>query len=131
MVNRNNYPFRLANPLEVQYEVLDKLVLIWNFINTGGIMAVNLRDNVKPISYIKTNAADMMKYVNERKSPIIITQKGEARAVLMDIETYQETEDAFALMNIIKLAEDDIKNGRVKKAEDVFGDLRKKITTDN
>jgi prevent-host-death family protein len=90
-------------------------------------MAINLKEDIKPISYIKTNAAEMMKYVNERKNPIIITQNGEARAVLIDIETYQDTQDAFALMNIIKIAEKDIKNGRVRKAEDVFDDLRKTI----
>jgi prevent-host-death family protein len=90
-------------------------------------MPINLRDNVKPISYIKTNAAAMMKYVQERKNPVIITQNGEAKAVLIDIDTYQDTEDAFALMNIIKIAENDIKNGKVKKADDVFNDLRKKI----
>jgi len=90
-------------------------------------MPVTLRENIKPISYIKTNAAKMMKYVNERKSPIIITQNGEAKAVLMDIETYQETEDAFALMNILKLAEKDIENGRVRKSDDVFNDLKEKI----
>jgi len=91
-------------------------------------MALKLRENVKPISYIKTNAAEMMKYVNERKNPIIITQNGEARAVLMDIDSYQDTEDAFALMNIIKIAEKDIENGNAKKADDVFKDLRKKLT---
>jgi prevent-host-death family protein len=90
-------------------------------------MAINLKEDIKPISYIKTNAAEMMKYVNERKNPIIITQNGEAKAVLIDIETYQDTQDAFALMNIIKIAENDIENGRVRKAEDVFKDLRKKI----
>jgi prevent-host-death family protein len=91
-------------------------------------MAVNLRENVKPISYIKTNAAEMMRYVNERKTPIIITQNGQAKAVLIDIETYQDTEDAFALMNIIKLAETDVENGKVRKADDVFKDLMEKIT---
>jgi prevent-host-death family protein len=90
-------------------------------------MAINLRENVKPISYIKTNAAGMMKYVNERKNPIIITQNGEAKAVLMDIETYQDTEDAFALMNIVKIAEKDIEKGKVRKADEVFNELRKKI----
>jgi prevent-host-death family protein len=61
-------------------------------------MAINLKEDIKPISYIKTNAAEMMKYVNERRNPIIITQNGEAKAVLIDIETYQDTQDAFALM---------------------------------
>jgi prevent-host-death family protein len=90
-------------------------------------MAINLKEDIKPISYIKTNAAEMMRYVNERKKPIIITQNGEARAVLVDIETYQKTQDAFALLNIIKLGENDIKNGRTKPADKVFSDLKKKI----
>jgi len=70
----------------------------------------------------------MMKYVNERKNPIIITQNGEAKAVLIDIETYQDTEDAFALMNIVKLAEMDVASGKVRKTDNVFKDLREKIT---
>jgi prevent-host-death family protein len=90
-------------------------------------MAINLKEDIKPISYIKTNAAEMMKYVNERKNPIVITQNGEAKAVLMDIETYQNTQNAFALMNIIKIAEKDLEKGKVRKAGDVFADLRKKI----
>jgi len=91
-------------------------------------MSVNLRDNVRPISYIKTNAAEMLKYVNERKTPVIITQNGEARAVLIDIGTYQDTEDAFALMNIIKTAEKDVESGKSRKAGDVFSDIKEKIT---
>jgi prevent-host-death family protein len=90
-------------------------------------MALNLRDNVKPISYVKTNAADMMNYVNERRNPIIITQNGEARAVLMDINTYQDNEDAFALLSLLKLAEKDVENGNVKDSEEVFKELRKKF----
>jgi len=91
-------------------------------------MALKLRENVKPISYIKTNAAKMMKYVNECKNPIIITQNGEAKAVLIDINSYQDTEDAFALMNILKIAEKDIENGNARKANEVFSDLRKRLT---
>ena len=89
-------------------------------------MALNLRDNVKPISFVKTNAAEMMNYVNERRNPIIITQNGEARAVLMDINTYQDNEDAFALLSLFKLAEKDIENGNVRDSEEVFKELRKK-----
>jgi prevent-host-death family protein len=90
-------------------------------------MAINLKNDIKPISYIKTNAAEMMKYVNERKNPIVITQNGEARAVLVDIETYQEIQDAFALMSLIKIAERDIQNGNVEPAKEVFSELRKEI----
>ena len=91
-------------------------------------MALNLRDNVKPISYVKTNAAKMMDYVNERRNPIIITQNGEARAVLMDINTYQDNEDAFALLSILKLAEKDIENGNIKDSKTVFKELKERLT---
>ena len=90
-------------------------------------MAINLVADIKPISYIKTNAADMMKYVTERRNPIVITQNGEAKAVLVDVKTYQETQDAFALLNLIKIAEKDIQNGDYESLENVFSDLRKEI----
>ena len=91
-------------------------------------MALTLRDNIKPISYVKTNAAKMLDYVNERRNPIIITQNGEARAVLMDINTYQDNEDAFALLSLLKMAEKDIENGNVKDSKIVFKELREKLT---
>ena len=77
----------------------------------------------RTISDITTNAADMMKYVNEQKSPIFITQNGKTTAVLMDITTYQETQDAFTLLNIIKIAEKDIENSKIRNAQDIFSEL--------
>jgi prevent-host-death family protein len=64
-------------------------------------MAINLKNDIKPISYIKQNEAEMMITVNERKSPIVITQNGEARAVLVDIETYSDS----TLQQLIYMAE--------------------------
>ena len=93
----------------------------------GDNMALNLRNNVKPISYVKTNAAEMMNYVNEHRNPIIITQNGEARAVLMDINTYQDNEDALALLCLLRISEKDIENGNVKDSEVVFKELREKF----
>jgi prevent-host-death family protein len=93
-------------------------------------MAINLKNDIKPVSYIKNNAAEVMKYVNERKSPVVITQNGEARAVLVDIETYQETQDAFALINLIKIAEKDMRDGNVEPADKVFAELRTEIGED-
>jgi len=91
-------------------------------------MALNLATDIKPISYVKTNAANMMKYVNEKRNPIVITQNGEAKAVLVDIQTYQETQDAFALLQLIKIAEKDIENGNVRRPDDVFTELRNQLT---
>jgi prevent-host-death family protein len=89
-------------------------------------MATNLKEDIKPISYIKTNAADMMRYVNENKNSIIITQNGEAKAVLIDIGEYQDMQNAFHLLNIIQLSEKDVKSGNTKKSEDVFGNIKGK-----
>lgn len=89
-------------------------------------MAVNLQEDIKPISYIKTNAAEMMKYVNDNKNSIVITQNGEAKAVLMDIESYQTIQNAFNLLRIIQLSEKDINSGHYKSSEDVFKNLKGK-----
>jgi prevent-host-death family protein len=89
-------------------------------------MSVNLKADIKPISYIKTNAADMMKYVNENKNPIIITQNGEAKAVLMDVDSYQDMQNAFSLMGIIKEAEKEIERKDYKESDVVFNELRKR-----
>ena len=89
-------------------------------------MAINLKADIKPISYIKTNAADMMKYVNENRNPIIITQNGEAKAVLLDVDSYQEMKNAFSLMGIIKEAEKEIEKKDYRESEVVFSELRKR-----
>jgi len=90
-------------------------------------MFVNVAENIKPVSYIKSNVSDVMDYVYENRNPVVITKNGEARAVLIDIDTYQKTQDAFALLNIIKLAESDIKAKRVRKANLVFSELKDKL----
>ena len=90
-------------------------------------MSIDLKDNIKPISYIKTNAADMMKYVNDHKKSIIITQNGEAKAVLVDINSYQTMKDAFDIIKMIKLSEKDIKAGHYKDSDKVFSELKDRI----
>lgn len=89
----------------------------------GEISMINLKEDIKPISYIKTNAADMMRYVSEVKNPVIITQNGEAKAVLVDIESYQGIKDAFNLMKILQLSEKEIEKGHYKNADDVFKEI--------
>lgn len=93
-------------------------------------MTINVKDDIKPISYIKTNAADMMKYVNDNKNSIIITQHGEAKAVLIDIESYQTMQNAFNLVKMIQLSEKDIRSGRFKEFDTVFKELHKRLTSE-
>jgi prevent-host-death family protein len=90
-------------------------------------MSINLSQDIKPISYIKTNAADMMRYVNDNKNPIVITQNGEAKAVLVDIESYQKMQDAFTLLKIVQLSEKDVRAGNFKDSKEVFSEIRKRF----
>ena len=89
-------------------------------------MMTNVLECIKPISYVKTNAADMMNFVNDRREPLIITQNGESRAVLIDIESYQEMKDAFNLLKIIQFSEKNVREGKAKPAKEVFSNLRRK-----
>ena len=94
-------------------------------------MITDVQECIKPISYIKSNAADMMNFVNEKKEPLIITQNGESRAVLIDVESYQEMKNAFSMLKLIQFSQIDVKAGKSKKAEDVFSDLRRKYKLGN
>ena len=94
-------------------------------------MITNIQECIKPISYIKTNAADMMNFVNDRKEPLIITQNGESRAVLIDVESYQKMKNAFTLLKIIQLSEKDVKAGKTKTASEVFADLKRQYKLGN
>jgi len=94
-------------------------------------MNINLTEDVKPISYIKTNAAEMMDYINHHRNPIIITQHGEARGVFLDIESYQDMINALSLMKLLQFSEKSIREGKIYDNEQVFSELRKKIGRKN
>lgn len=56
---------------------------------------------VKPISYLKANAAEVLSQLAEKREPVVITQNGEAKAVLQDVATYEETQETLALLKIL------------------------------
>ncbi|MGB2806630.1 MAG: type II toxin-antitoxin system Phd/YefM family antitoxin [Sedimentisphaerales bacterium] len=88
---------------------------------------MNFKDDIKPISYIKTNAADMLKRVNETHNPIVITQNGEAKAVLLDTDSYQEMLNSIGIMKLISQSEKEIEDGKILKNDAVFRELRNNI----
>lgn len=88
---------------------------------------MKISTDIKPISFLKSKAADMLKQVNETHRPIIITQNGEPRAVLQDPESYENMRNAIGLMKLISLGEEDILNEKSKSQEDVFSGLEKQV----
>ena len=88
---------------------------------------MNLKEDIKPISYIKTNAADMLKRVNATHNPIVITQNGEARAVLLDTESYQSMVNTIGILKLLSLSEKEIEEGHVSENDAVFSRLEKRL----
>ena len=88
---------------------------------------MNLREDIRPISYIKTNAADMLKRVNDTHNPIVITQNGEAKAVLMDTESYQDMRNSLGILKLCAEGEKDIENGDVFTQDEVFNAIEDRL----
>lgn len=87
---------------------------------------MRLSSQIKPISYVKANAAEVLRSLAERQEPLVITQNGEARAVLQDIASYEETQETLALLKILALGNRDVEQGRVKPVKEVVERLRAK-----
>lgn len=78
---------------------------------------------IKPISYVKAHAAELLERVNQEREPIIITQNGEARAVLVDVRTYDESQETLALQQILLLADKQIEAGETVPIEEVMSEF--------
>ena len=81
---------------------------------------MNISRDIKPVSYLKAKAADLLKQVNETRRPVIITQNGEPRAVLQDPESYEKMRNAIGLLKILAISEEEIKTGDVIPNDAVF-----------
>ncbi|WP_290900578.1 type II toxin-antitoxin system Phd/YefM family antitoxin [Aquabacterium sp.] len=81
---------------------------------------------VKPISYLKANAAEVLAHITELREPLVITQNGEAKAVLLDVASFDETQETLALLKILALGNQDVAEGKVKPVAEVVARLRAK-----
>ena len=84
---------------------------------------MNISKDIKPITYLKSRAADLLKQINETHRPVVITQNGEPKAVLQDPESYENMRNAISILKLISLGEEDIKGGKSKLQEEVFADI--------
>ena len=88
---------------------------------------MDIKNDIKPISYIKTHAADMLKRVNETQNPMIITQNGEAKAVLLDTESYQQMTRSIGILKILATGEKEIEQDKLVDNEAVFEEIQNKL----
>lgn len=88
---------------------------------------MNISSDIKPVSFLKSHAADILKQINDTHRPVVITQNGEPRAVLQDPESYDNMRKAIGLLKLISQGEEDIKQGNTKTQDRVFKDIEKML----
>jgi prevent-host-death family protein len=84
---------------------------------------------IKPISYLKANAAEVLQELTDQRQPMVITQNGEARAVLQDVASYEQTQETLALLKILALGNQQVALRRVKPLADIAKRIRAAMTT--
>ncbi|HNR87988.1 MAG TPA: type II toxin-antitoxin system Phd/YefM family antitoxin [Spirochaetota bacterium] len=88
---------------------------------------MNIKEDIRPISYVKAHAADILSQISKTRRPLYVTQNGEAKAVILDTDSYQEMQKALGLLKIIAQGENDVRRGRLVPQEDVFSKVEKKM----
>ncbi len=86
---------------------------------------MNISNDIKPISYLKSKAADLLKQVNETHRPVIITQNGEPKAVLQDTQSYEKMRNAIGLLKLLSISEEEIKNDSTINNDDLLRKIEK------
>ncbi|QUX94966.1 antitoxin, Phd family protein [Marinomonas sp. CT5] len=90
---------------------------------------MKLSDQVKPISYLKAHAAEVVRNLSTNMQPMVITQNGEAKAVIQDIKSYEQTQETMALLKMLALGQRQIEEGKVQPAGDLVAKLRNRSKT--
>lgn len=88
---------------------------------------MNLSQDVKSISHLKTKTADVINSVNKNQRAMIITQNGEAKAVIQSMKSYENLQNSLTLLKLIVQSEDDVQNKNITKQEDMFACLEKRL----
>ncbi len=88
---------------------------------------MRITSDIKPITYLKSKAADLLNQINDTRRPVIITQHGEPRAVLQDPKSYENMRNAIGILKVLSQGESDIKNGKVKSQEEVFKNIESSL----
>ena len=84
---------------------------------------MKLSTQIKPISYLKSHTAQIVKELSESREPMVITQNGEATLVVIDVKSCEERENTLALLKLLALGNREIEQGKFRDAEDVFAEL--------
>jgi len=82
---------------------------------------------IKPISFLKTHASEVIRDISKNRKTMVITQNGEAKVVVQDIKVYEEMQDSLALLKILALSNKSLERKEFKSLDDSFNDIKTKI----
>ncbi|MDF1591891.1 MAG: type II toxin-antitoxin system Phd/YefM family antitoxin [Desulfobacterales bacterium] len=88
---------------------------------------MNITRDIKPVTYLKSKAADLLNQINETRCPVIITQNGEPRAILQDPESYENMRNAIGILKALSQGEADIKSGKTRSQDEVFREIESSL----
>ena len=88
---------------------------------------MKMHEDIRPVTYLKSRAADLLAQLNETRRPVVITQNGEPRAVIQDPESFERMRTAMGLMKLLAQGEEDVHSGRIYEHNEVFPRVSKKL----
>jgi len=91
---------------------------------------MNILQDIKPVTYLKSKAADLLKQINETHRPVIITQNGEPEAILQDPKSYENMRNAIGILKPISQSEDEIRSGNSGSQQEVFENIENFLKED-
>lgn len=92
---------------------------------------MKLSEDVKTISYFKAHASEIIRQIFGKNKTMVITQNGEAKAVIQDIHLYEQTQESLAMLKILAMSSQSLREGKSRPAKDSFGGIRKRIMEDH
>ena len=88
---------------------------------------LKLSQDIKPISYLRNNMAEVIRKLNESQGTIIITQNGEAKAALVDIKAYKDLQETLSMLELIAQGNESLVEERYRQAERVLAEFEERI----
>jgi len=91
---------------------------------------MKLSESIKPISYLKAHASQLIRDISSNKQTVVITQNGEAKVVVQDVKVYEQIQESLAMLRILVMSKKNLEKGNFKPIDKAFGDLRNRINQD-
>ena len=84
-------------------------------------------ESIKPISFLKTHASEVIRDVSKNQKTLVITHNGEAKVILQDVKVYEKTQESLALLKILALSGKEIKKGKYRNIDESFKNIKERI----